>query len=76
MVTANIINQKITILFLPKVILSPIWTKGMRKITISAIARYDEKDSERRYIDFQKLKYEQYFENYTFKIGNEIIFGE
>ena len=44
------------------------------KITISAIARYDEKDSERRYIDFQKLKYEQYFENYTFKIGNEIIF--
>ena len=25
-------------------------------------------------IDFQKLKYEQYFENYTFKIGNEIIF--
>ena len=44
------------------------------KITISAIARYDEKDSERRYIDFQKLKYEQYFENYTLKIGNEIIF--
>ena len=25
------------------------------KITISAIARYDEKDSERRYIDFQKF---------------------
>ena len=23
---------------------------------------------------FKKLKYEQYFENYTFKIGNEIIF--
>ena len=32
------------------------------------------KDSERRYIDFQKLKYEQYFDNISLKIGNDLVF--
>jgi len=44
------------------------------KITINPIARYDHEDNERTYIDFHRLKYEYFFDNATFKIGNEIIF--
>ena len=47
---------------------------GDQKITINTTGRIDEKDSERSYIDFQKLKYEQYFDDITLKIGNELIF--
>ena len=41
---------------------------GDQKITINTTGRIDEKDSERSYIDFQKLKYEQYFDDITLKI--------
>ena len=47
---------------------------GDQKITINTTGRIDEKDSERSYIDFQKFKYEQYFDDITLKIGNELIF--
>ena len=43
------------------------------KITINSIGRLDDNDNNRTYIDFQKLKYELFFNDYTFRIGNELI---
>ena len=44
------------------------------KISISALGRYDREDHNRTYFDFQKLKYEYYFDDATIKLGNEIVF--
>lgn len=44
------------------------------KFSINILGRYDENDSELRYLDFQKLKYEYFFNELEFKIGNDIIF--
>ena len=44
------------------------------KISISALSRYDREDHNRSYFDFQKLKYEYYFDDATIKLGNEIVF--
>ena len=44
------------------------------KISISALSRYDREDHNRSYFDFQKLKYEYYFDDASIKIGNEIVF--
>ena len=44
------------------------------KISISALGRYDREDNNRSYFDFQKLKYEYYFDDATIKLGNEIVF--
>ena len=44
------------------------------KITVNGIGRYDENDKERTYYDFQKLKYEYYYDDFIFKIGNELVF--
>jgi hypothetical protein len=44
------------------------------KISISALGRYDREDHNRSYFDFQKLKYEYYFDDATIKLGNEIVF--
>ena len=46
----------------------------LAKITINPIARYDHQDNNRTYIDLNRLKYEYFFDNVTFKIGNEIVF--
>ena len=47
---------------------------GNAKITVNGIGRYDENDKERTYYDFQKLKYEYYYDDFIFKIGNELVF--
>ena len=44
------------------------------KITVNGIGRYDENDKERTYYDFQKLKYEYYYDDFILKIGNELVF--
>ena len=44
------------------------------KITVNSIGRIDDNDDNRTYIDFQKLKYELFFNDITFRIGNELIF--
>ena len=44
------------------------------KFTISAIGRFDQNDDQLRYLDFQKFKYEYYFDDVTLKVGNEIVF--
>ena len=47
---------------------------GDAKFTISAIGRFDQNDDELRYLDFQKFKYEYYFDDIALKVGNEIVF--
>ena len=47
---------------------------GDAKFTISAIGRFDQSDDQLRYLDFQKFKYEYYFDDVTLKVGNEIVF--
>ena len=48
--------------------------EGDAKFTISAIGRFDQNDDQLRYLDFQKFKYEYYFDDVTLKVGNEIVF--
>ena len=47
---------------------------GDAKFTISTISRFDQSDDQLRYLDFQKFKYEYYFDDVTLKVGNEIVF--
>ncbi len=47
---------------------------GDAKFTISTIGRFDQSDDQLRYLDFQKFKYEYYFDDVTLKVGNEIVF--
>ena len=47
---------------------------GNSKFSLRANARLDENDTKLNYFDFQKLKYEYYFEDTTIKIGIDKIY--